>query len=230
MTLNNLELKAANMKTYTTQLGQEIEIQPVPPMLVAKVQQATNRKAEELYPATRPTYEVVDAGGGVLTFEHDKDSVATDEERAALAEYEAQMQKRTTFINEQMLKFFLMRGLKVELPQDNAWAEAQALFGVEVPEGGIERLLHYIQTEIIASADDLQGLTEAIMRASGVSNEALNAARASFRGELREETDPTRRVDNAVQPAERPALVDLGPLYATGSGAGVGANVALPMG
>ncbi len=178
----------ANVKTYKTSLDKEIEIKPIPPLLVAKVQQAISFKADSLYPATKPTYEVVDAGGGVQTFEHNADSVSTPEERAAWDEYQTAQQKRTTYLNEQMLNFFLSRGLVIELPADDGWATSQEYWGVEVPTDPQKRLLHYIQTEILGSAQDIEGLTVAIMGATGVDGEALDAARASFRGDVRQGT------------------------------------------
>jgi len=189
-------------KTFTTRSGHIIDIMPIPQLQAAKVQQANQKKAQELYPATAPTYTVPLMGGGVQTFQHDDESAQTPEEKAAMAEYKANLAKQATFLSERMLKFYFVKGTKIKLPEDNGWAELEEAFGVEVPSEPLERLFHYIMNELLVDAEDIGGLTNAIMEETGVDKETLDAARASFRGVVGKETNAVGPTDRGQQPAE----------------------------
>jgi len=215
------------MQTYKTSLGTEITISPIPPMLVAKVEQAARKKAQELYPATRPMYEVTDAGGGTQLLEHDAASVSTPEERAAWDAYQTALTNRAGYVNEKLLNFMLSRGLAIELPADDTWAKNQEFWGVEVPTDPQARIQHYIQTEVLGSAQDIEDLTVAIMGATGVKTEVLEAARASFRGDLRQGSGSPGSTGGPIPVGQaRPALDDVGavPRVADGQNLGIDAG------
>lgn len=213
-------------KTYTTTLGRVVKIRSIPPYLVAEVEKAQQKKAEALYPAPpKPTYTVTDAGGGEQIFEHDEKSVSTDEERAALAAYQTAMQNRANYAAGQVSEFMFERGLVVDLPADDSWAKEQEKWGVEIPTDPKARRDHYIKTEVLAGKDDIQEILLAIMAATGVDAEAVETARATFRGDLRQ-----RQGQGTISPASgeipvkqaRPALDDIAALPGIGDGQSLG--------
>ncbi len=215
-----------SLKSYTTSLGTEVKIRSIPPYLVAEVERAQQKKAAELYPAPpKPTYEVTDAGGGVQIFEHDEKSASTDEERAALVAYQTAILSRANYAAAQVSEFMFARGLVVDMPPDDSWVAEQEAWGVVVPSGPKERRDHYIKTEVLAGKEDIEEILLAIMAATGVDAEAVETARATFRGNLRQ-----RQGQRAISPASteipvgqaRPALDDNPALPGATDGQSVG--------
>lgn len=212
------------LKTYTTALGTTVKIRPIPPYLVAEVELAQRKKAEELYPAPpKPTYEVTDAGGGVQTFEHDEKSVSTDEERAALAAWQAATQAQANYAAGKVSEFMFNRGLVVDMPPDDSWAKEQEAWGVVVPTDPKERRDHYIKTEVLAGKDDIGEILVAIMAATGVAQEAVDTARATFRGELRQGQRAISPDSGPIPVGQaRPALDDGAAVQGTTDGQSLG--------
>lgn len=175
---------------FSTSKGERIRVQSFPHMLPGKVQVAAEKKALELYPATMPTYDEPLMGGGVQTFEHDDKSVeGNPEAKAALDLYRSQLQKRTGYINEKMMQFYVLTGTVVELPENDRWLRRQRFFGIEIPDDEDALLYHYITTELLGDARELMALVEQIMIASGIDSDSLAAARVSFRSIVGEKED-----------------------------------------
>lgn len=215
---------------YTTKRGKTITVQAFPHLMPAKVQVAAEKKAAELYPATMPTYDVELMGGGFQTFEHDDRSVETDQDRAALQAYKDAMQKRTAYINEKMMQFYLITGTDITLPEDRAWEKRQEFFGIEIPSDANEKMYHYITTELLMNASDLMALVDKIMQASGIDEDTLAAARETFRRIVGQETNTvegTARDDPAA--GEAPEMVYFPPVPAVSSN-GEMADLTVPVG
>lgn len=213
-----------NFKTYTTSLGTEVKIRSIPPYLVAEVERAQQKKAAELYPAPpKPTYTVTDAGGGEQIFEHDEKSVSTDEERAALVAYQTAMLNRANYAAAQVSEFMFARGLVVDMPLDDSWVAEQEAWGVVVPTDPKARRDHYIKTEVLAGKEDIQEILLAIMTATGVDQEAVDIARATFRGDLRQGQRAISPASGEVPVGQtRPALDDFAPIQGATDGQSLG--------
>lgn len=193
---------------FSTSKGERIRVQSFPHMLPGKVQVAAEKKALELYPATMPTYDEPLMGGGVQTFEHDDKSVeGNPEAKAALDLYRSQLQKRTGYINEKMMQFYVLTGTVVELPENDRWLRRQRFFGIEIPDDEDALLYHYITTELLGDARELMELVEQIMVASGIDPDSLAAARVSFRGLLGEKENAAGRANGTDERAGPPGEV-----------------------
>lgn len=182
-------------KTFVTSGGREIKLAPIPQMLVEKVRDAAMRSVP-VPPA--PTYEVkIGDGDDTVTYAHDATTLTTPEEHAAWDAYQAALARQAQVAATRVMNFYYTRGVAEEM--DDAWMAEQRFFGVEIPEEPLERKLHWVQTEILTTPDDFQNCIIAIMEVSGVDDEAIRAARASFRRDLRPEADTPGRAGRAVR-------------------------------
>lgn len=185
MSKNTPVAPAVKTALYTTTTGQTVELMPLPPLQIQMVQQAASREADEKFGPVppKPTYTLTTADGAEETHEHDETTVAADPEAKKLwDEWQRLGQTHEAFTNEKVMRFFLLRGVKVDLPEGGEWEQMQKYFGLSVPEDPIERKLHYIQTELLGSLDDITGMMTSIMELSGVAPEVVEAAKETFRG------------------------------------------------
>ena len=174
----------------TVQSGWQVECLPVGDLLL-RVGSHIERP-EEPEP---PTYSMDGVGGSQETRTHDAESIAdpktSEAERAAWTVYTAKLtayEKRTAEIdaqiNEMRGTFINLEGIKViGLPDDLAgWAEKQrARYGFEIDGSTPEDLLlAFIEHHVIRTAKDGVRITAGILRASGLDQEALDAAEATF--------------------------------------------------
>jgi len=142
------------------------------------VRDVAEKEATELFgPVKKPTYTT--AMDEVL--EHDETSLETDDDKAAWAKYLEVQEKHTAHIGTKMMRFFLYHGVKVDPNVDDKWEAEQKFFGIEIPTDPIERRLHYVQTQLIFSQDDIQQITMRLMTLAGVRPEVVDAAVNSFR-------------------------------------------------
>lgn len=165
------------MKKYTTTRGIEIEVLSIPMMLVDKINSA--------HPDPEPpTYEVAALGGVVERHPLTEQSAETPEEKALLADWLKRKAEAKDARNRGFMRLVMLRGVKFDMPQDGAWVEEHEFLGVTVPEGAVERRLHYIETEVFGSVADYREITRLVMEESGVSEAAIEQASALFRGDM----------------------------------------------
>jgi len=145
-----------------------------------------------------PTYTITGVGGAKEQRSHTSESIAdpqtTDDERLAWSfyleqrdEWEAHVAELDRMRGEMRGRFMALRGVKVRgLPDDlEAWAaEQQLLYGFEMDDQGLPHdkalLLAFIDQNIIRTPTDGAKVTAGILRASGLDQEALDAAEAAF--------------------------------------------------
>jgi len=142
-----------------------------------------------------PTYQMDGVGGSSESRPHDAESIkdpkTSDAECAAWQVYlalKAAYDKRTAEldgqINEMRGTFINLEGIKVRgLPADlPAWADKQRTrYGFEIDGTDDESLLlAFIEHNVIRTMRDGVRITAGILRASGLDQEALDAAEASF--------------------------------------------------
>lgn len=179
----------ASKFTFETKSGVSLELNPLPPLLIQEVREAARKHAEDETGGKldKPTYELTTADGAVETHEHDETTILDNPEAmAAWNAWQAQQNRIAEVISERTLKFILMRGVKMDVPEDTAWIEEQAFFGVQVPENPLEKRFHYIKTEILATTDDVPAIMSQILTISGVDAEVIAAAQATFRDSMAE--------------------------------------------
>ena len=169
------------MKKYVTTRGIEIEALTIPMMLDDKINSA--------HPDPEPpTYEVAALGGVVEHHPLTEQSAETPEEKALLADWQKRKAEARDARNRGFMRLVMLRGIRFDMPQDDTWIEEHKLLGVTVPEGAVERRLHYIETEVFGSVADYQEITRLVMEESGVSEEAVKQASALFRGNVERDT------------------------------------------
>jgi len=190
-------------KFFTTSAGVQIGVQPVPPLLVEKVRAAAAASVEV---PPIPTYMVVIGENTEVPAEHDATTLETDEDKAAWTRYEKALKQRESVSGTKTMELFLIKGTTIEPPNDD-WAAEQAYFGVTVPEDPAGRKLHYIQTELLNTTDDISGLMSAIVAASGIDPEVITAAKATFRGDVRPAEHAAGGTDRAAQAESAGAMV-----------------------
>lgn len=163
-------------KTFTTSRGIEIEFLPIPTLL---------EKLQAQHPMPGPpTYTIETATGVKETHPHDETTLETDEDKAAWADYQARLKAATSAFNLALMRLVLLRGIKVEIPEDDGWVREQAFIGIAVPEAPLERRMHWLETEALANESDYMQAVSGVMEASGVPEEVIGEAQATFRGEL----------------------------------------------
>lgn len=142
-----------------------------------------------------PTYSVTTAAGAVETYPHDETTLQTDEDKAAWAQYQTDRAAMEREGEMAVLKYFLLEGVICEDPPKE-WLDRQAYYGVELPEGALDRKLHYLQTTILPTPRDLELALAMVLAVSATGNEeAVAAAEALFRRAME---GPTAQLD---QPA-----------------------------
>jgi hypothetical protein len=185
----------------TTSRGKTLRIKALPSLQVQLVEQAAQKQAVALYgEAKRPTYTVIVAGGDTETNPHDETTLEvegnpeeTAANKAAWAEYKRIGRLQQNHVLEKLRDFYFLQGVEVDIPPDGEWMEVQRFFGVEIPEDPIGRRLHYIYSEALGGADDVERVISSIMAATGIGTEMIAAAAASFRGTVRSRRDAATR-------------------------------------
>lgn len=169
-------------KTFTTTAGEAIEVFPVSLQQLEMVRAVATEEANREFGGQPqpPTYEVPVMGGEKEIHSHDETTLETEEDRLVFADYQAKLKQFNAIISRRVMNFVLLTGTKIQPPDDDGWIEMQQYFGLNVPEGRLDRRAHYIQTEVIKTLDDIQGLSTAIMEVSGIDTKLVEASAATF--------------------------------------------------
>ena len=119
------------------------------------------------------------------------DPSLTDEEREELEiaweEYTRDLREAELELNQRVVSMILLKGIQVDMPDDDEWIKEQEFLGIEIPKNFVERKLHWIDTEVIATYEDLLTIMELVMDQTGIPSEALAEAKKLFRGRGEEE-------------------------------------------
>lgn len=175
-------------KTYTTTRGVEVEFLPIPLLL---------EKLQSQHPQPQPpTYTVKTATGNVEVHPHDETTLETDADRQAWQEYLQQAAAAKRKLDLALMRLIMLRGIKVLTEPAPDWAEEQEFIGIEVPTDPRQRRMHWLETEVFANQTDYMAIVTGVMEASGVPEEVIQDAEATFRGPV--EQDSAARVAAAV--------------------------------
>lgn len=178
--------------SVTLRNGKTIQVAAVSPLLLQRIEEAYKKEHPK---PIKPTYEAKTAGDGTEIIEHDETTLQTDEERNAWAKWKQDDQVWQSGLNLRFLRAFVLKGVHFEQVNFEEWEEEQAFLGLTVPDSAPERKIHYFETEFISHKSDVQAVTFAIMRKSGMDEEGLSTVDKLFRGEVAKETP-----DNGSQP------------------------------
>ena len=186
------------MTTFTTSRGIGLTLKPIPHMLIDRVQNAHK-------PPQPPTYEIKTATGATEVHAHDETTLETDADRAAWQAYMNARDEATKDANRAFMRLVFLRGVECELPNDDTWIREQVMLGIDVPTDPLEKRLHYLETEVIATVADADAIVRGVLEASGVPQEALAQAEDTFRHSPRR--DAIEQTDSQAEQVDDDAAI-----------------------
>lgn len=217
-------------KTYTTSRGVTVEILGIQTLLekfeaAQRLPCVPHELAGILGAAMprpdAPTYDVKGINGIVEKHLHDETTVETESERAAWEAYQKQLAAYNADRIEKQKRLVFLHGIKYPEPAGDAWAQAQAEIGIEVPADPAVRKLHYIETEVCGGVGDFVNILKLCMMA-GLPEESLQLAEESFQRSVGEYA--AKRFGHSAGQVD-----DERPVRADGGGDPVGAAPAVPV-
>lgn len=172
---DTVEQEVVQTFQYTTSKGIKVTLYGMPPLLPNQIQNSVKRP--EI-----PTYTVQTAGGGVEVWEHSKDTISTDEERAEWEAYETGIEKADNLVTERLLRAILLECVEVDefAERFDVWKAKQKMIGIDLPEDEEEQILLFKEVEIFRSADAITYVMEKVMQLTGVSREEIDDVKSSF--------------------------------------------------
>lgn len=169
--------KAKKDNVYTTKAGLEITVKAVDPVFVQRAMASVEMPK-------RPTYEAKTFGGRYEIHPMDAESAKQTIGGKALWDfYQERLTAAQLKQNDVTIKALFLLGTECELP-NNGWESKYRFLDILVPDNPDEKRAFYLASEL--PVEDISGLTSAIMKLTGVSEEAIADAEAAFRGAVRE--------------------------------------------
>ena len=191
-------------RPYTASSGLNVVLTGLPPLAPQRIDASIE------YPS-KPMYEVTTASGDIEIYEHDKESLTTDEDKEAWADYLEAYSDAETELTEKLLYAVLLDCVELQEFKSEfiRWKQNQKLMGISIAEGeedneesleeaDRENRFHFMQTEVFHDSDDIGEILTIVMSLTGVSVEDLAEARDSFPGEMESESS-TGNGDTAGQ-------------------------------
>jgi len=172
--------KAKKDNIYTTATGLVIEVKKVDPALIQKVMRASPMPK-------RPVYEAKTFGGRIETHPLDEESAAqTPGGQDQWDYYQSELTEAQMAQNDRVINALFLYGTDCVVP-DDGWVARHEFLGMRVPQEPDMMRAHYLSCEL--AAEDLAGVTSAIMKMTGVGEEAIADAEAAFRGAIRDKSE-----------------------------------------
>lgn len=218
---------------FVTSAGVEIPLVRIPVMQGQMVDQATRKEAAKLYgEPVKPTYTIPTDDGGEEIHEHDEETIKDNPAaQRAWDQWQECIRKTNELVINRMIDFIILEGTDAPLPESKAWMRRQQLLGIEIPEEEPEDnsalRLHYTKSVLLRTPEDITNLQTAVMTISGMNQEALAAARATFQRHAQNGRDAGN--DGGAAGSEEIQLDGEPTVQRDADGEGVGAD-AKPMG
>lgn len=171
-------------RLYVTSSGLEVRLTGLPPLVPQRIDSSIE------YP-DKPTYEAETVAGDIETYEHDVESLQTDEDKQAWEDYLVATNEAETELTEKLLYAVLLEC--VEIKEDyteefELWKKKQRFMGIDLVDDEDENKFYFMQTEVFHDQDDIGEILTIVMSLTGVSMEDLAEARDSFPGEVESES------------------------------------------
>lgn len=206
---------------FESSAGTKLKIKAVPMLLLEEVRL---RAMENIPLPPLPTYQVEILDGSLVPYEHDEKSIQDDkttpEEKAAWTAYQAVIRDRQSAAANKVMELLLAKGVELEreVTSIGDWVEIQNYFGIRLPENPIALKIHYLKTEVLTGPDDIQRLIGKVMEASGIDPKLLQAARNSFRDNLRSQQYPADGTSGETQSGVQGEVEDISEISRVGAG------------
>ena len=174
--------KNADANLYTTTDGRKIKVKKVDALFIQSVQNSVTMPE-------KPTYETRTGAGKVEKRRMDKLSAEQTPGGIEIWEqYQKDLAEATSLQMERSMKAILLDG--TVRPEGEfvttAWQKRMRIIGIELPEDLDELWVMYLSTSL--SAEDLLGLSGAIMRLTGVAEEVIQQAEGTFHDPVHADT------------------------------------------
>lgn len=184
---------------HITSKGITVQIVGVAPALLARVEEGYRLKNPQ---PVRPTYEAETMGGDIELLPHDETTLRTEEDREAWTTWVQADAAWKNGLNSTMLRAIILKGVMTPPDYETGdWVELQEYLGVTIPTNPAERRIHYFETEVMTSKDDIVDILVKVIRASGLNEEEASRIEATFRADVQGTTG------DDGQPAEEPVAV-----------------------
>jgi len=154
-------------------------IKSVSPLAPKAVELQYKRKFPE---PQAPTYEFEAAGGITEVLTHTLDTIETTEEKEAYLAWQEAHDAWMSGLTYKIMRLFLSQGVELKLTKaqlENFKVLADML-ELEIPTSTTEATLFYLETFIIDSPDKVKTVIDAVLEATGIKEESLEAANALF--------------------------------------------------
>lgn len=169
------------MKTFVSSNGKELKVWGVTRSVIDNILNSAE------YPP-KPTYTAVTASGVEEVHNHDETTLATEQDKSAWEAWKVEYAKVDSKVYRHILDAFLLVGCEVDMSNIDQWVKLQVFLGIKIPENEFELQRNFIESTYLPTSDDLINLTTMLMSASGADEEAVAAAKRSFRGEEQKPT------------------------------------------
>lgn len=205
---------------FKTSTGFEIELLPVPELLVAGL--ATRLRKQlitEGLPLDPPTYKIVDPELGINeewphtkeTLDDPSDPEQTTKNYDAWEKHKAALNTYNQKYIEQLSRLLMYNGVQIDENdyKKGTWAKEQSLW-LDVPTEEPDRKIHYVSTVLLKTQSDIFEVVVRLLgmsRDGSVNEEAVSAAVDAFRHSVRltrEQSAANSSADQVEQVATQP--------------------------
>jgi hypothetical protein len=159
--------------------GANLYFHAIPPLAPQLIQDTYTEQNPEPKP---PTYEVESVGDVKVTFEHDKTSLSTKEEKEDFAAYEQAHNVWQSGLTSLLLNLFIEDGTRLEMSDKirTKWERKAGRYGIKLSDDKEEYKVQLLKLIGISDGQTIQAISQGVMRKTGVPEEELRAAEKLF--------------------------------------------------
>src|SRR6185503_14457768 len=172
-------------QSFTTSLGVEVWIGPMPPMMPELAKAAIEAEWEEAGKPlpVKPTYKTTNVAGDEEEHEHDEKSLTTPDEKAAWAEWKKHSKEFENAILNLSFEQVVRNCLRFSV--DPSWpARFKRL---RPPTDPVDLMDFYARAAVIGGKHDVEEIMRISAEMTGVDARLMQAAEDSFRDDLEEQ-------------------------------------------
>lgn len=166
------------MKELTVN-GYKLVVSSISPLAPKSIEMQYRKQHPEPQP---PTYKVEAVGGVTEEFPHTRETVETTEEKEALLKYEENLNTWMAELSLLTMRMFLTQGVELHLTKKQVEKAKNSLklLGMNLPTDEQELNLLILEMFVIQKTDDMEKISQAILAETGISQEVLETAEATF--------------------------------------------------
>ena len=177
--INRVVKSELQEKDFVNSRGLKVKLLSLPPYLI----QMATASFEKPDP---PTYTIQTAEGTEEVHSYDETSIVDpltpDEDRKKWEDFQKELAEIEARSSEVLLNVILLEGVQLDFSSEieNSWVHRMGLMKISVPDDHDERLLMYKKMTVIGNTEDIQNITNEVMRLTVVSREEIDTIKDSF--------------------------------------------------